>query len=76
MKGEVNMSGRFFYMSGRSRGSMEKIDGRRRGMSTAGEWCNPVSNMLNHMCAVNKNVSQQFFNYLSAKLLDGLIIEF
>ena len=24
---------------------MEEFEGRRRGMLTTGEWCNPVSNM-------------------------------
>ena len=28
---------------------MEKIEVRRRGMLTTGEWCNPVSNMLHHV---------------------------
>ena len=26
-------------------GEYEELDGRRRGMLTTGEWCNPVSNM-------------------------------
>ena len=30
-------------------GSMEEFEGRRRGMLTTGEWCNPVSNMLHHV---------------------------
>ena len=25
---------------------MEEFEGRRRGMLTTGEWCNPVSNMF------------------------------
>ena len=27
---------------------MEEFEGRRRGMLTTGEWCNPVSNILHH----------------------------
>ena len=33
---------------GRWRGSMEQFQGSR-GMPTAGEWCNPISNMLHHV---------------------------
>ena len=72
----INAPNSHAHKGKKEKGRVEESVGRRRGMSTTGEWCNPVSNMLNHMCAVNKNVSQQFFNYLSAKLLDGLIIEF
>ena len=32
--------------SGEVKGSMEEFEGRKRGMPTTGEWCNPVSNML------------------------------
>ena len=28
----------------KKRGAMEEFEGRRRGMLTTGEWCNPVSN--------------------------------
>ena len=34
---------------GGGRGSMEEIEGRRRGMLATGEWCNPVSKMLHHV---------------------------
>ena len=34
---------------GEVKGSMEEFDGRRRGMLTTGEWCNPVSSLLHHV---------------------------
>ena len=33
----------------RGRGSMEEFEGKRRGMLTTGELCNPVSNMLHYV---------------------------
>ena len=33
----------------RGKGSMEEFEGRRRGMLTTGDWCDPVSNMLHHV---------------------------
>ena len=33
---------------------MEEFEGRRRGMLTMGEWCNPVSNMLYHQPCVKR----------------------
>ena len=33
----------------RKGGSMEEFEGKRRGMMTTGDWCNPVSNMLHHV---------------------------
>jgi len=29
--------------------SMEEFEGRKKGMLTTGEWCNPVRNMLHHV---------------------------
>ena len=34
---------------GEVKGGMEEFEGRRRGIRAAGEWCNPVSNMLHHV---------------------------
>ena len=33
----------------RREGSIEELEGRRRGMLTSEEWCNPVGNMLHHV---------------------------
>ena len=34
---------------GQVRGGMEEFEGRRRGMLTTGELCNPLSSILHHM---------------------------
>ena len=34
------------YKGKKERGNMEEFVGRKRGMLTTKEWCNPVSNMV------------------------------